>query len=58
LGSFTGSWVGGLLFDATGSYDMMWIAVVGAGLFAAAVHLPISGERVSLGEGASVAAKA
>jgi MFS family permease len=58
LGSFTGSWVGGLLFDATGSYDMMWIAVVAAGLFAAAVHLPISGKRVDAYEGASAAAKA
>jgi MFS family permease len=47
LGSFTGSWVGGVLFDATGSYDMMWMAVVGAGLFAAVVHLPISGKRVA-----------
>ena len=46
LGSFTGSWVGGLLFDTTGSYDMMWMAVVGAGLFAAIVHLPISDKRV------------
>ena len=46
LGSFTGSWVGGLLFDATGSYDIMWMAVVCVGLFAAAVHLPISGKRM------------
>jgi len=46
LGSFTGSWVGGIMFDATGSYDLMWIAVIGAGLFAAAVHLPISGKQV------------
>ncbi|MEE2761652.1 MAG: MFS transporter [Pseudomonadota bacterium] len=46
LGSFTGSWVGGILFDATGSYNAMWIGVVAAGLFAAVVHLPISGKRV------------
>jgi hypothetical protein len=32
--------------------------VVAAGLFAAAVHLPISGKRVDAYEGASAAAKA
>ena len=46
LGAFTGSWIGGVLFDATGSYDLMWMAAIGVGLFAAIIHLPISDKRV------------
>ena len=42
LGSFIGVWLGGLLYDRTGSYDAMWWAGVGFGAFAAIVHLPIN----------------
>ena len=42
LGSFIGVWLGGLLYDRTGSYDAMWWAGVGFGVFAAIVHLPIN----------------
>ena len=42
LGSFTGVWLGGVLYDRTGSYDVMWWAGVFFGLFAAIVHLPIN----------------
>ena len=42
LGSFTGVWLGGVLYDRTGSYDVMWWAGVFFGLFAAVVHLPIN----------------
>ena len=42
LGSFTGVWLGGVLYDRTGSYDVMWWAGVFFGLFAALVHLPIN----------------
>ena len=41
VGSFLGVWLGGRLYDATGSYDSMWWAGVALGLLAAAVHLPI-----------------
>ena len=41
LGSFIGVWLGGALHDRTGSYDAMWWAGVGLGVFAAIVHLPI-----------------
>ena len=41
LGSFLGVWLGGLLFDLTGSYDRMWWAGVFFGVLAAIVHLPI-----------------
>jgi len=42
VGSFLGVWLGGLIHDRTGSYDAMWWAGVGFGLFAAIVHLPIN----------------
>jgi MFS family permease len=41
VGSFTGLWLAGVLYDATGSYDMMWWISIALGLFAAAVHWPI-----------------
>ncbi|PHK96914.1 MFS transporter [Pseudoroseomonas rhizosphaerae] len=41
VGGFTGAWLGGLIFDRTGSYDLMWIVSILAGVFAALVHLPI-----------------
>lgn len=42
LGSFLGAWMGGLVFDATGSYGPLWIATAIAGFVAAAMHFPIS----------------
>lgn len=42
IGSFFGSWAGGLIFDATGSYDLMWITAVALGVVAALLHLPIA----------------
>jgi len=41
LGSFLGVWLGGRIYDVTGSYDLMWWSSVAAGIFAAAVHWPI-----------------
>ncbi len=42
LGSFTGVWLGGRLFDATGSYDVVWWGAVVLGLISALLHLPIN----------------
>ena len=42
IGSFMGVWLGGRIFDQTGSYDGMWWAGVIVGLLAAIVHLPIN----------------
>ncbi|MDH3690048.1 MAG: MFS transporter [Gammaproteobacteria bacterium] len=42
IGSFLGVWLGGWIYDATGSYNPMWWAGVAFGLAAAVVHLPIN----------------
>ncbi|MGG5807940.1 MFS transporter [Falsiroseomonas sp. CW058] len=41
IGGFTGAWLGGLILDATGSYDLMWSIGIAAAAFAALVHLPV-----------------
>lgn len=41
LGGFFGAWVGGYVFDITGSYDAAWMFAVALGLASAALHLPI-----------------
>ena len=41
LGGFLGVWLGGAVFDATHSYDLVWVVAVGLGLVAALLHLPI-----------------
>lgn len=42
LGGFIGVWIGGRLYDSTGSYDAMWWAGVFFGVVAAIVHWPIN----------------
>ncbi|WP_439568472.1 MFS transporter [Sphingopyxis sp.] len=42
VGSFFGAWVAGLIFDATGSYNIAWGISIALGLFAGLVHLPIA----------------
>lgn len=42
VGSFFGSWMGGWVFEATGSYDLIWVLTAGAGFVATALHLPIN----------------
>jgi predicted MFS family arabinose efflux permease len=41
IGGFTGAWLGGVVFDRTGSYDLMWIISILAAAFAAVVHIPV-----------------
>ena len=47
LGSFTGVWLAGRLYDVTHSYDLMWWNSIGMGVFAALVHWPIREETVA-----------
>ena len=42
VGGFLGVWLGGWVYDATGSYDAIWIGSVILGLAAGVLHLPIA----------------
>lgn len=42
LGSFSGVWLGGWLYDQYGTYDPVWWAGVVLGLLAALIHIPIN----------------
>ena len=52
LGGFTGVWLGGLLYDAHGNYDLVWWIGVGVGAFSALVHLPINERPLALRQAA------
>lgn len=41
LGAFLGVWLGGRMYDQTGSYTAVWWVGVGVGAFSALVHLPV-----------------
>jgi MFS family permease len=41
LGSFLGVWLGGLVFDLTGAYDIVWMISIALGVLAALVNLPV-----------------
>ncbi len=41
LGSFLGVWLGGYVYDTTGSYSLVWYLGILLGLGSAAIHLPI-----------------
>jgi predicted MFS family arabinose efflux permease len=41
LGGFTGAWMGGKVFEATGSYNWVWYVDIVLAIGAALIHLPI-----------------
>ncbi len=41
VGSFMGVWLGGYMYDRTGSYDLVWYLAIGLGVLAALLNLPI-----------------
>jgi MFS family permease len=41
IGGFLGVWLGGVLFERTGSYDLVWWLSILLGLLSAAINLPI-----------------
>ncbi len=47
LGSFLGIWLGGRLYDQTGSYDVIWWMAIALGLVAALIHWPIDERAVA-----------
>ena len=49
IGSFLGVWLGGYLYDQTGSYDIVWYIAIALGVFAAIVNLPVREAPISRG---------
>ncbi len=47
VGSFLGAWLGGYLFDATGSYQIVWTLCIGLAVVAALLNLPIDERPVA-----------
>jgi predicted MFS family arabinose efflux permease len=41
IGSFMGVWLGGFLYDRTGSYDIVWYIAIVLGVLAALINLPV-----------------
>lgn len=41
LGSFLGVWLGGVIYDLRGNYDLVWLLAIALGLLAAAANLPV-----------------
>lgn len=56
FGAFVGGWLGGLLFDATGSYQLVWWICVALSAIAAAVNWPIQEKSAEPNEAATQAA--
>lgn len=50
IGAFVGGWLGGLLFDATGSYAMVWWICVALSAVAAVVNWPIQEQSAEADE--------
>ncbi|MET4682375.1 MFS transporter [Brevundimonas faecalis] len=46
VGAFLGAWLAGVAFDATGSYQVIWLTSVGLAVMAALANLPIREEPV------------
>ena len=42
VGGFLSTWMGGIVRDATGSYDQWWWIIIFGGMLAALFHLPIN----------------
>ena len=56
IGSFLGVWLGGKLYDSTGSYDLVWWIAVALGVFAALINLPVRESAIERGAPAPAAA--
>jgi len=47
IGAFLGVWMGGYIFDLTGSYDIVWYMSVALGVLSAFLHWPINEQPVA-----------
>jgi predicted MFS family arabinose efflux permease len=41
VGSFAGVWLGGVIYDATGNYNLVWGIAIALGVVACLANLPI-----------------
>src|SRR5664279_1108740 len=55
IGSFLGAWLGGKLYDTTGSYDIVWYLAIGLGVVAGLLNLPIDEREIKRPLGTVVA---
>lgn len=46
IGSFMGAYLGGYLFDKTGSYNVVWMIAIALGAFAGLINLPIKEQSI------------
>ncbi len=46
IGSFLGVWLGGFMFDRTGSYNLVWVIAIALGIVASILNLPIDEREV------------
>ncbi len=47
IGAFLGVWMGGYIFDVTGSYDIVWYVSSALGVLSALLHWPINEQPVA-----------
>ena len=55
IGSFMGVWLGGYLYDKTGSYDNVWYISIALGVFAALINLPVRENAIAREHGVAAA---
>jgi predicted MFS family arabinose efflux permease len=46
IGSFLGAWLGGKLYDVSGSYDIVWYLAIALGVIAGLLNLPIDEREI------------
>lgn len=55
IGAFCGAWLGGVIVDRTGSYNLMWVISLAVALFGVVIQLPIDERRVRRAEASAAA---
>jgi len=54
IGSFLGAWLGGRLYDTTGSYDVVWWLSIALGVVAGLINLPVDERAIKRPAAATV----
>jgi predicted MFS family arabinose efflux permease len=56
IGSLLGAWPGGLMFDRTGGYSVVWCLAIALGVVAGLLNLPIDDRELKRGTAARATA--